>query len=54
MTKMIMEVFEFPPEERDVDVVYDLYLGLSENLISYKEIDEAYEELEIERKIIEE
>ena len=49
MTHMIMEVFKFSPKDDDV---YDVYINLREELISYKEIDEAYEELGIERKRI--
>ena len=54
MTKMIMEIFEFTQEEKAYNEVYNVYLSLREDLISYKEIDEAYEELGIERKQIEE
>ena len=51
---MIEEVFELTEEDKSEIDVYDIYLKLRENLISYKEIDEAYENLGIERKYDEE
>ena len=47
MCTMIEEVFRLDEE----DDVYEMYCDLSKNLISYKEIDEAYENLGLEREI---
>lgn len=49
MFHMIEEVFELEDDEYVSDVYYDL----KEDLITYKEIDKAYENLELERKEIE-
>ena len=54
MCNMIEEVFELTEEDKSEIDVYDIYLKLRENLISCKEIDEAYENLGIERKYSEE
>ncbi|MCI9245572.1 MAG: hypothetical protein HFJ30_00220 [Clostridia bacterium] len=51
MCNMIEEVFELNSDEYSQDYVYDVYSELSSYLTSYKEIDEAYENLGIERKI---
>ena len=51
MCKMINEVFGLDSIKEDS---YNIYLKLNKNLISYKEIDEAYENLKIERKEIDE
>lgn len=48
MFHMIEEVFELD----DDDYVSDIYYDLREDLIAYKEIDEAYENLGLERKEI--
>ena len=45
MFTMITEVFEL----EDDDYVSDVFYELRKNLISYKEIDEAYENLSMER-----
>ncbi len=47
MCNMIEEVFGLENE----DYIYDIYTDLSKDLISYKEKEEAYENLGIERKI---
>lgn len=45
MCKMINEVFGLDEIKEDS---YDIYLSLRENMISYKEIDEAYKSLNLE------
>lgn len=45
MFAMIQEVFELEDDEYVSDVFYEL----RKNLVGYKEIDDAYENLEIER-----
>lgn len=47
MCNMIEEVFGLGNE----DYVYDIYTDLSKDLITYKEKEEAYKNLGIERKI---
>lgn len=54
MCNMIKEIFGLTEEDESEIEVYDIYLELKEDLISYKEIDEAYENLGIERKYEEE
>lgn len=46
MCNMIEEVFELKEE----DYVYDIYSDLSKDLTCYKEIDDAYEKLGLERR----
>ncbi len=50
MFNMITEIFELDDDEYVSDIYYDLRTAL----ITYKEIDEAYENLDLERKKIEE
>lgn len=50
MFHVIEEVFKLDDDEYVSDVYYDL----EQSLISYKEIDEAYENLGLERRIPEE
>lgn len=45
MFKMIQEIFELEDDEYVSDVYYELRKGL----INYKEIDDAYENLGLER-----
>ena len=47
MCKMIDEVFGLNEINEDS---YNIYLSLRENMITYKEIDEAYEDLNLERE----
>ena len=47
MCSMIRELFDLDEMKEDP---YDIYLNLRKDLIAYKEIDEAYENLGIERK----
>lgn len=54
MCKMIEEVFELDSNNNENDDIYDIYNDLSKEMISYKEIDEAYENLGLERKELEE
>ena len=54
MCKMIEEVFGLTEEDKTETDAYGVYLELREFLVSYKEIDEAYEDLGIERKYDEE
>lgn len=48
MCNMIGEVFNFT--DKDKDDVYTVYINLKKEIIGYKEIDEAYDNLGIERK----
>ena len=50
MCNMIEEVFGLKSDENSEDYVYDIYSDLNSYLISYKEIDEAYENLGLRRK----
>ena len=51
MCKMIDEIFDLDEINEDS---YEIYLNLREELIAYKEIEEAYENLKIKRKAHEE
>lgn len=48
MCKMICEIFNLDEMKEDP---YDIYLKLSKELIAYKDIDEAYENLGITRNL---
>ena len=44
MTRMIREVFDLNTDP------YEIFLDLRKEIVSYKEIDEAYDNLDLERK----